>query len=83
MHEGVQNKRCAMAEFEFIVIGGGSAGMALAARLSEAGRQTLLLEAGVERLKPWDFWKVSLPATYSSVFQNPAANWMYEPRFLS
>lgn len=67
-----------MAEFEFIVIGGGSAGMALAARLSEAGRQTLLLEAGLERLKPWDFWKVSMPAAYSYVFRNPATNWMYE-----
>jgi 2-polyprenyl-6-methoxyphenol hydroxylase-like FAD-dependent oxidoreductase len=32
-----------MQQFEFVVIGGGSAGMALAARLSQVGRKTLLL----------------------------------------
>ena len=64
-------------EFEYVVIGGGSAGMALAARLSGAGCRTLLLEAGPERLPPWEFWKVAMPAAYSTVFMNPAVNWMY------
>ena len=67
-----------MEAFEFIVVGGGSAGMALAARLSAAGRKVLLLEAGPRRLPWWDFWKVAMPAAYSYVFQNPAVNWLYE-----
>ena len=67
-----------MNEFEFIVIGGGSAGMATAARLSQAGRRTLLLEAGRARLNLFNFWKVNMPAAYGYVFMNPSFNWMYE-----
>lgn len=67
-----------MAEYEYIVIGGGSAGMAVAARLSQAGKRTLLLEAGPASMSIFDFWKIAMPAAYSYVFMNPKVNWMYE-----
>ena len=67
-----------LSTYDHIVIGGGSAGMAVAARLSQAGRKTLLLEAGPSALSAFDFWKIAMPAAYSYVFMNPKANWMYE-----
>jgi len=67
-----------MERFEYIVVGGGSAGMALAARLSAAGRKTLLLEAGRKRGNLLNFWHVAMPAAYSYAFLNPAINWKYE-----
>ena len=48
---------------DFIVIGGGSAGSAITARLSESGRHSvLLLEAGAD--DPWIWLKVPLGAGY-------------------
>jgi len=48
---------------DFIVVGGGSAGCAVAGRLSESGRHSvLLLEAGED--DPWIWFKVPLGAGY-------------------
>jgi choline dehydrogenase len=58
---------------EVIVIGAGSAGCALAGRLSERGTQVLLLEAGPKRLFPW----TTIPLGYGKTFNNPAVNWMF------
>ena len=61
-------------EVDFIVIGAGSAGSVLAARLSEdPGARVLLLEAGAPR-HPLSF----LPASFGFLIANPAVNWMYE-----
>ncbi len=67
-----------MKEFEYIVVGSGSAGMAVAARLSEAKKNTLLIEAGPVKQSIFNFWKVAMPAAYSYAFMNPSINWMYE-----
>jgi choline dehydrogenase len=66
------------SEYEYIVIGGGSSGMAVAARLSEAAKRTLLLEAGPVQISIFNFWKIDMPAAYSYAFMNPAINWMYQ-----
>ena len=61
-------------EFDFIVVGGGSAGCVLAARLCESGRHSvLLLEAGGEDRSPW----IHIPIGYAKLFGNPRYNWMY------
>ena len=61
--------------YDYIVTGAGSAGCAVAARLSESGRhRVLLLEAGGEDRYPW----IHVPMGYSRLFSNPRVNWMYE-----
>jgi choline dehydrogenase len=61
--------------FDYIVVGAGSAGCVLANRLSESGRdKVLLLEAG-----PADnhFW-IHVPLGYGKLFQDARVNWMYQ-----
>ena len=60
---------------DYIVIGGGSAGCVLAARLSEDPTcQVVLLEAGGEDRNPL----IHIPAGYIKTMVNPAMNWMFE-----
>src|ERR1700759_2804761 len=61
--------------FDFIVTGAGSAGCAVAGRLSESGRwRVLLLEAGGRDSYPW----IHIPLGYTKTFTNPRVNWMFE-----
>ncbi|MEP4887407.1 MAG: GMC family oxidoreductase N-terminal domain-containing protein [Alphaproteobacteria bacterium] len=60
--------------FDYIVVGAGSAGAVLAARLTENRRHTvLLLEAGPEDKNPW----IHIPLGYGKLFSNAAYNWLY------
>ncbi len=64
-----------MSQFDYIIIGAGSAGCVMAARLSEDGRYSvLLLEAGGSDLSPW----IRVPVGYGMTFRHPKFNWMYE-----
>ena len=63
------------ASYDFIVTGAGSAGCAVAGRLSEDGRfRVLLLEAGGRDSYPW----IHIPLGYTKTFTNPRVNWMFE-----
>jgi choline dehydrogenase len=60
---------------DYIIIGGGSAGCVLAARLSANPHcHVVLLEAGGEGLNPL----IHIPAGYIKTMVNPAMNWMFE-----
>jgi choline dehydrogenase len=61
--------------YDFIVTGAGSAGCAVAARLSESGRyRVLLLEAGPPDRNPW----IHIPLGYARTYIDPTVNWKFE-----
>jgi choline dehydrogenase len=61
------------ADCDIIVIGGGSAGCAMAARLAEAGERVILLEAG----KTDRDIRLLVPALTTAVVHNPEYDWGY------
>ncbi len=62
-------------EAEYIVIGAGSAGCVVAARLSEqAGTRVLVLEAGGADRNPW----IHIPLGYGKTIADPRVNWCFE-----
>lgn len=61
-------------EFDYIVVGAGSAGCVLANRLTEdPDIKVLLLEAGGRDWNPW----IHVPVGYFKTMHNPATDWCY------
>ena len=60
-------------EFDFVVVGAGSAGCVVAGRLAKAGHTVLLLEAGGPDSNPW----IHIPLGYARLYANPSINWCY------
>jgi choline dehydrogenase len=61
-------------KYDYIIIGGGSAGCVLANRLTNNGQYNVaLFEAG----KPSDIWKVKMPLAILYTMHDPKYNWKY------
>ena len=62
------------AEFDYVVVGAGSAGAALAARLGEAADRTIcVLEAGGHDSHPF----IHIPSFVAAAIGRPATNWSF------
>lgn len=62
-------------QFDYIVVGGGTAGCVLASRLTENGKHSvLLLESGPRDWYPW----IHIPIGYAKTMFNPKYNWGFE-----
>ena len=62
-----------MDEFDYIIVGAGSAGCVLANRLASQSFKVLLLEAGGEDRNPW----LHIPVGYGRLYLDPRFNWQY------
>src|SRR3984957_3702380 len=58
---------------DYVVVGAGSAGCVVAARLSETGAKVILLEAGPPDTLPW----IHIPAGMLKLLYHPVVNWNY------
>src|SRR5580692_9701594 len=68
-------KLAGVENFDYIIIGAGSAGCVLAERLSASGRdRVLVLEAGGSDRRFW----IKTPIGYGRTFADPAVNWKYQ-----
>jgi len=72
-------------EADYVVVGAGSAGCVLAARLSENGRfKVVLLEAGGDDRPTKNLSQfasnlmIHIPVGYSSTLKDPKVNWLYQ-----
>ncbi len=62
-------------QFDYVIVGAGSAGCVLANRLTESGKhRVLVLEAGGQDTNPW----LHIPIGYGRHFSNGEVNWRYE-----
>ncbi len=60
-------------DWDYIVVGAGSAGCVMARRLADQGRRVLLLEAGGHDAYHW----IHIPVGYLYCIGNPRTDWMY------
>lgn len=63
-----------MEQFDYVIVGGGSAGSLLANRLSAAGATVCVLEAGPRDRNPF----IHIPAGFVKTLHDPAVTWRFQ-----
>src|ERR1700728_909633 len=64
-----------IAEFDYVIVGAGSAGCVLANRLTADGKNSVLLLEAVPR--DTNLW-IHVPLVYGKLFKEKSVNWMYQ-----
>lgn len=68
----------AQPEYDYVIVGGGSAGCVLANRLTEnPSNKVLLVETGPSDVNKWDSWKIHMPAALTFNLADDKYNWCY------
>lgn len=68
--------RLADGEFDFIIVGGGTAGLVVANRLTEDPHiSVLVLEAGTDKLKDA---KITTPGLLTLTYDDPQYDWSFD-----
>ncbi|KAM6478149.1 alcohol oxidase [Trichoderma sp. SZMC 28011] len=63
-------------QYDFVIIGGGTAGLVLASRLTENPEtHVLVLEAGASKL---DDPKINIPALFTQLYEDPEYDWCFK-----
>jgi choline dehydrogenase len=71
----MSSKTSEIPEFDYVIVGAGSAGCVLANRLTADGKNSvLLLEAGPRDTNLW----IHVPLGYGKLFKEKSVNWMYQ-----
>ena len=69
------NKKNIMENFDYVILGAGSAGCVLANRLSaNPNHKVLLIEAGSRDTNPW----IHIPGGYFKTMLNPKTDWCFQ-----
>ena len=69
------NNNNSTSEFDYVIVGAGTAGCVLANRLTADGKNSvLLLEAGPKDTHIW----IHVPLGYGKLFKEKSVNWMYQ-----
>ena len=63
-----------MEQFDYVIVGGGSAGSLLANRLSAAGASVCVLEAGPRDRNPF----IHIPAGFVKTLHDPSVTWRFQ-----
>ncbi|KAH7146730.1 hypothetical protein B0J13DRAFT_442332 [Dactylonectria estremocensis] len=76
MSSNISHEEIVAKAHDFVIVGGGTAGLVLAARLSEDPTvSVLVLEAGENRLGDP---KIDIPALMTQVYEDPAYDWSFK-----